>query len=122
MRTSSFAAGFSDVTRGFVYGSGKFVADSSWAPALSDAQLGALVGTLTDALTFTCVPPGSGARIGIDRDGDGYADGDELAFGSDPADPTSVPSASPSGHARRGGEGARTARVRAFFRVRRGLR
>jgi hypothetical protein len=28
-------------------------------------------------LTFTCVPPGSGYRIGIDRDADGIADGDE---------------------------------------------
>ena len=33
----------------------------------------------------------SGFRIGIDRDGDGYADGDELAFGSDPADSKSTP-------------------------------
>jgi DNA-binding beta-propeller fold protein YncE len=44
-----------------------------------------------DALTFTCVPPGSGYRIGIDRDSDGYADGDELDRRSDPADPHSVP-------------------------------
>lgn len=28
-------------------------------------------------LTFTCVPPGSGKRIGIDRDEDGIYDGDE---------------------------------------------
>jgi hypothetical protein len=28
-------------------------------------------------LTFTCVPHGSGYRIGIDRDADGIADGDE---------------------------------------------
>jgi DNA-binding beta-propeller fold protein YncE len=28
-------------------------------------------------LTFTCVPPGSGERIGIDRDEDGIRDGDE---------------------------------------------
>ena len=26
-------------------------------------------------LTYTCVPPGSGVRIGIDRDGDGVLDG-----------------------------------------------
>jgi hypothetical protein len=31
------------------------------------------------------------ARIGIDRDGDGYADGDELLAGSNPADPSSTP-------------------------------
>ena len=28
-------------------------------------------------VTFTCVPPGSGLRIGIDRDDDGILDGDE---------------------------------------------
>jgi hypothetical protein len=37
------------------------------------------------------VPPGSGRRIGIDRDLDGALDGDERAAGSDPADPTSTP-------------------------------
>jgi thrombospondin type 3 repeat protein len=58
---------------------------------LTDAQLQALVGSGTNALTFTCVPPGSGWRVGIDRDGDGYADGDELAAGTNPADPTSHP-------------------------------
>jgi len=40
--------------------------------------------------TFTCTPPGSGQRMAIDRDEDGYLDGDERAAGSDPADPTSV--------------------------------
>ena len=77
--------------RGFVYSKGSFLQDVSSARPLSDAELRAFVGPATDALTFTCVPPGSGFRIGIDRDGDGYADGDELAFGSDPADPTSTP-------------------------------
>jgi hypothetical protein len=28
-------------------------------------------------LTYTCTPPGSGQRIGIDRDLDGVLDGDE---------------------------------------------
>jgi len=28
-------------------------------------------------LTYTCVPPGAGRRIGIDRDLDGVLDGDE---------------------------------------------
>jgi len=36
-------------------------------------------------------PAGSGARIGIDRDGDGHLDGDERDAGSDPADPRSTP-------------------------------
>jgi hypothetical protein len=42
-------------------------------------------------LTYIAVPPGSGIRIGIDRDEDGYFDADEITAGSDPADPTSVP-------------------------------
>jgi DNA-binding beta-propeller fold protein YncE len=33
----------------------------------------------TQELTFTCVPPGSGMRIGIDRDEDGTYDADERA-------------------------------------------
>ncbi len=76
---------------GFVYSNGTFLSDLSLAPALSDAQLRALVGTATTALTFTCVPPGSGFRVGIDRDGDGYADGDEILHGSDPTNPNSTP-------------------------------
>jgi hypothetical protein len=45
----------------------------------------------SDALTFTCTPPGSGVRIGLDRDMDGFMDGDEIAAGSDPANPLSTP-------------------------------
>ncbi|MDP6581742.1 MAG: hypothetical protein QF681_13895, partial [Vicinamibacterales bacterium] len=42
-------------------------------------------------LTVTAVPPGSGARIAIDRDEDGALDQDEIDEGSDPADPSSGP-------------------------------
>ncbi len=42
------------------------------------------------AVTYTLVPNGTGLRA-IDRDGDGYFDGDERANCSDPADPTSTP-------------------------------
>ena len=42
-------------------------------------------------VTFTCVPPGSGERIGVDRDGDGAWDGDERDARTDPGDPTSRP-------------------------------
>ena len=44
-------------------------------------------------LTYTLVPAGSEARIGIDRDEDGHLDRDELDLGSDPADAASVPGA-----------------------------
>jgi hypothetical protein len=62
---------------------------------VSDGQLRALAGTAGQALTYTCVPPGSGRRVDIDRDEDGFLDGDERAAGTDPADPTSFPGASP---------------------------
>jgi hypothetical protein len=36
-------------------------------------------------------PPGSGWRIGIDRDEDGFLDGDEEDVGSDPQNASSRP-------------------------------
>jgi DNA-binding beta-propeller fold protein YncE len=69
---------------GFVLSSGLWVPDISTTPELTDAQLLALLQGDT-ALTFTCVPPGSGWRIGIDRDADGVADGDQIALGTNPA-------------------------------------
>ena len=81
------------VDHGWLYvGSDSFIDDRAADPEISDAALRALSSTAGQELTFTCVPPGSGVRIGIDRDGDGYGDGDEVALGSDPADPNSVPS------------------------------
>jgi DNA-binding beta-propeller fold protein YncE len=77
--------------RGFVFTAGAYKSDWSPVPAISSAQLRAMVGTLTEAVTLTCVPPGSGFRIGIDRDADGYADGDERFAGTDPSSPESVP-------------------------------
>jgi len=41
-------------------------------------------------LTYTVVPRGSGPRIGVDRDEDGYLNRTEVEFGSDPADPLSL--------------------------------
>ena len=40
-------------------------------------------------LTLTVVPAGTERRMGADRDADGWFDRDELAAGSDPADPRS---------------------------------
>ena len=47
----------------------------------SDAALRALAATAGQELTYTCVPPGSGQRVGIDRDEDGFLDRDELDAG-----------------------------------------
>jgi hypothetical protein len=56
----------------------------------NDAAVRAL-STPGQDLTWTCVPPGSGERIGVDRDDDGIYDGDEADAGTDPADPLSFP-------------------------------
>jgi DNA-binding beta-propeller fold protein YncE len=78
--------------RGFLYvGSGTFYGDRQSSPPLSGADLRALGSVGGRSLTFTCAPPGSGARMGLDRDGDGFLDGDEIDAGSDPADPSSTP-------------------------------
>jgi len=62
---------------GFLYdpATARFIPDRAHKQPLADAELRALA---RDAdLTFTAVPPGSGRRIGIDRDLDGVLDGDE---------------------------------------------
>jgi DNA-binding beta-propeller fold protein YncE len=80
------------VETGFVYlGGGAFASDRRARHPISEQVLRRLATLGEAALTYTCVPPGSGVRIGVDRDGDGVWDGDERDAGSDPADPTSVP-------------------------------
>ncbi|HEX3764657.1 MAG TPA: hypothetical protein VHW23_38445, partial [Kofleriaceae bacterium] len=76
---------------GFLYvGGGRFRPDRRALPPVGDAAL-RLLARLGRPVTFTCVPPGSGERIGVDRDGDGAWDGDERDADTDPADPTSTP-------------------------------
>jgi hypothetical protein len=68
-----------------------FQSDRAAEAPLTDAQLRMVAATPGQALTYTCVPPGSGERIGVDRDEDGFYDRDEIDGGSDPADPSSTP-------------------------------
>ncbi len=70
--------------------SGQFRTDRASEALLSDTQVRALA-TAGQELTYTCVPPGNGTRIGVDRDEDGFFDRTELDAGSDPADPSSIP-------------------------------
>ena len=76
-----------DDEAGFLYvGSGLFARDRRGQPPIADAALRSLA-----PVTYTCVPPGSGERVGVDRDGDGSWDGDERQAQTDPADPDSRP-------------------------------
>jgi hypothetical protein len=77
--------------------SGLFETDRVSDAALTDAQLRALAATAGQELTYTCVAPGDGVRVGVDRDQDGCPDRSELDAGTDPANPMSVPPVCGSG-------------------------
>ena len=70
---------------------GTYTTSHTATPALTDAQLRQVPQSSGKPVTYTCVPPGSGFRLGVDRDGDGFRDGNERAAGSDPADPNDTP-------------------------------
>jgi YVTN family beta-propeller protein len=77
--------------RGFEYlGGNLWRPDRGTELKPTTAQLRNLGGVGSE-ITFTGVPPGSGTRMGVDRDRDGYLDRDELDNGSDPGDPSSTP-------------------------------
>jgi len=64
--------------RGWVYlGGDQFDPDMAAEPAWSRADLEAEASVPGQPLTFTCVPPGSGVRMGINRDRDAQLDGDD---------------------------------------------
>jgi len=84
------------LARGWVrLANGTFASDRIAEPALNEAQMRGVATAAGQDLTFSCVPPGSGNRIGIDRDEDGFLDRDELDDGKDPADPASFPGSAP---------------------------
>jgi hypothetical protein len=88
--------------RGFLYqGGGLWTSDLAAEAPRTTAALIALASAAHE-LTITGVPPGSGQRIGIDRDRDGARDADELAAGTDPGDPGSVLAVGPPGSSRTG--------------------
>jgi len=89
----------SGVERGWLYdpASGLFVPDAAGDPALGDAALRAEAADAGQELTYTCVPPGSGVRVALDRDEDGSRNFDELFGGTDAANPGSLPGACSDG-------------------------
>jgi DNA-binding beta-propeller fold protein YncE len=85
--------GGGDNEEGFFYvrSSDRFIRDRASSPSLTPNQLAVYALNQGEPLTYTCVPPGSGQRIGVDRDGDGARDGDEVLASTDPDDPASHP-------------------------------
>ena len=74
-------AGQGSTARGYLYtGGATFTADKAALPAVQDFVLRFLALFPGQETTYTCVPRGSGRRIGIDRDADGVLDGDERRF------------------------------------------
>ncbi len=73
--------------KGYLYDAdtGLFIGNRRGDAPLSDASLRQRAQQKGGELTYTCTPPGSGVRAGIDRDEDGVLDGDEGDAGSDPA-------------------------------------
>ncbi len=83
---------FSGQQRGAVYAGGNnFRTDRASEALIDKTALRNLAATVGQDLTYTCVPPGGGQRIGIDRDEDTFFDRTEIDAGSDPADASSVP-------------------------------
>ncbi|MSR41638.1 MAG: hypothetical protein EXS10_07025 [Phycisphaerales bacterium] len=74
--------------RGYLYNGSTFTSDRV-GETQSTAGFDAL-STAGVAVTYTLLPNGTGMRV-IDRDGDGFLDGDERAQCSNPADPASIP-------------------------------
>ncbi len=70
---------------------GTWKSSRRYVPSIPTAGLTQLAQLFQREMTFTCVPPGSGVRIGIDNDGDGYYDQDEVDAGTDPRDAASHP-------------------------------
>jgi hypothetical protein len=91
-RVELIAKGFKNgLPRGWFYvrTNGSFQSDRL-AEVYSPDALRALAGVGSEQ-TYTLVPAGSGIRVGIDEDGDGFFDRDELDYGSDPRNPLSIP-------------------------------
>jgi 6-phosphogluconolactonase (cycloisomerase 2 family) len=71
------------VEKGYVRQSGGGYLPDDNGPAISEATLRAKADPAGDAqtITYTAVPPGSGVRMGIDRDGDSLLNGVETGTG-----------------------------------------
>jgi hypothetical protein len=80
--------------RGFVHvpPTTRFQPDRRAEAQIDAKALVAVAGVRGQEQLYTCVPLGSGTRMGVDRDEDGVFDGDEIDAGTNPADPADFPS------------------------------
>jgi DNA-binding beta-propeller fold protein YncE len=62
---------------GYLFNGNGYSKDKAGSPNTSSADLRAAAQAPSSSVTFTCVPLGSGLRVGLDRDLDGTLDGDE---------------------------------------------
>jgi hypothetical protein len=83
--------------RGWLYENRAFRGDRSAEAPIGFDDLLNRYRRAGELITFTCVPPGDGIRSALDRDLDGFLDGDELRAGSDPASAGSAPPSKRSG-------------------------
>ncbi len=75
-----------DRVRGFLLQIDGTYATDDGSPAISDASLRAYAVEPGSEITYTAVPPGSGRRLGLDRDLDGALDGVDGTPGEEPED------------------------------------
>ena len=82
----------SNDSRSYLYlRNGTFQGDLRTEGAVSDIVLRLSALAPKGDLTYTCVPPGNGPRLALDRDEDGFYNRDELVAGTNPADAASHP-------------------------------
>ena len=67
-----------------------YIPDALGEPAITASSMRTKAQVPGQATTFTCVPPGSGLRIALDRDEDGLFNYTESLSNTDPANPGSV--------------------------------
>jgi YVTN family beta-propeller protein len=70
--------------------SNSYIPDSITESPISAADMRTMAQAPGQATTFTCVPPGSGTRVALDRDGDGMFNYNEVQSSLQPHNPGSV--------------------------------
>lgn len=90
---------WSNAIRSALYdpGTDTYIPDAFGEATISSADMRTMAQVPGQETTFTCVPPGSGARIALDRDEDGSFNHDEALASTNPDDPGSVPGACDDG-------------------------